>query len=68
MLDKIQETESAVPANAIGSSSSVVGTGGIDTFDPLLKNTMFKRQPKKLSDIIGPSARIKELKKEKQNG
>lgn len=34
------------PANAMGGSSSTAGTGGIDTFDPLLK----KR--KKLSAIV----------------
>ena len=37
---------SAVPANAMGGSSSTAGTGGIDTYDPLLK------KPKKLRDII----------------
>jgi len=30
-------TTSALPANRMGSSSSTTGTGGIDTFDPLMK-------------------------------
>lgn len=38
---------SAVPANAMGSSSSTAGTGGIDTFDPLLK-----KPKRKLRDIL----------------
>jgi len=52
-MEKIEETESAVPANAMGGSSSVAGTGGIDTIDPIL-TTMMKRkhQPKKLRDIL----------------
>lgn len=28
---------STTPANAMGSSSSTAGTGGIDTYDPFLK-------------------------------
>jgi hypothetical protein len=28
---------STTPENAMGSSSSTAGTGGIDTYDPLLK-------------------------------
>jgi hypothetical protein len=40
-------TVSAVPANAMGTSSSVAGTGGIDTYDPLLK-----KPKKKLRDIL----------------
>lgn len=32
-----EEGEGAVPANAMGTSSSTAGTGGIDTYDPLLK-------------------------------
>lgn len=47
---------SAVPVNAMGTSSSVAGSGGIDTFDPLMK--IIKRKSpvqtvkKKLRDII----------------
>jgi hypothetical protein len=37
---------SPVPANAMGNSSSKAGTGGIDTYDPLL------RSKKKLRDIV----------------
>lgn len=44
---KIKEDAYAsnVPANAIGTSSSTAGTGGIDTYDPLLKiRKMLKRK------------------------
>jgi hypothetical protein len=58
----IAETESLIPANAMGSSSSTQGTGGITTFDPLIRldvrnkkfnpmQSLYKR--KKLRDIIG---------------
>jgi hypothetical protein len=50
-MDKLKEDGSAasvVPANAMGSSSSTAGTGGIDTYDPLLK----MNKGKKLRDII----------------
>ena len=40
------EFVSNVPANAMGGSSSTAGTGGIDTFDPLLK------KGKKLRNMI----------------
>ena len=52
----IYETESAVPVNAMGGSSSTAGTGPIDTYDPLLKTgndnrkklrTILKRTPPK---------------------
>jgi hypothetical protein len=50
------EFVSNVPANAMGSSSSTSGTGGIDTYDPLLKlkkgkqlRSIIKRKP--LSDL-----------------
>ena len=35
----------AVPANSMGASSSTAGTGGIDTYDPLLMK-------KKLRNIV----------------
>jgi hypothetical protein len=43
-----EDTSGAGPvaANAMGNSSSKAGTGGIDTYDPLL------RSKKKLRDII----------------
>jgi hypothetical protein len=49
----MHETESGVPVNAMGASSSTPGTGNIDTYDPLLqvgkrklkKFSMFKRKP-----------------------
>ena len=43
----IQETESGVPVNAMGGSSSTHGTGNIDTYDPLLQ--VSKRKLKKFS-------------------
>ena len=50
MDNKLQEdatAASAVPANAMGTSSSTAGTGGIDTYDPLMQT-----KKKKLRDII----------------
>jgi hypothetical protein len=44
-MDKLKEDGEA--ANAMGNSSSTAGTGGIDTFDPLLK-----KPKKKLRDIL----------------
>lgn len=32
-----EEGEGSVPTNSMGTSSSTAGTGGIDTYDPLLK-------------------------------
>ena len=46
----IYETESAVPVNAMGGSSSTAGTGPIDTYDPLLGTGNGKR--KKLRTIL----------------
>lgn len=39
---------SSVPVNAMGSSSSTAGTGGVDTYDPLMKTP----KKKKLRDIV----------------
>jgi hypothetical protein len=56
-MDKLNETESGVPANAMGGSSSTAGTGGIDTYDPLLQKSKKKLRTivtrKTLSDIRG---------------
>lgn len=43
--------EDAVPANAMGSSSSVAGTGAIDTFDPVLAARRARKRP--LSRVWG---------------
>lgn len=59
----IQETESAIPANVMGASSSVPGTGAIDMFDPLMTKPI-KRQP--LRNIIGKTALLRDLKKDKK--
>jgi hypothetical protein len=48
----IAETESLVPANIIGNSSSTQGTGAIDKIDPLLATV----KKKKLRDIVGHKA------------
>lgn len=56
----ITETESLVAPNLMGASSSTHGTGGIDTFDPLLGTPVLKR--KKLKDIIGPTPLTKQKK------
>jgi len=57
-MDKLKEddgggggavgTAGGASTNVMGNSSSKSGTGGIDTFDPLIK---FKK-PKKLRDIM----------------
>ena len=50
---------SAVPANAMGGSSSTAGTGGIDTYDPLMSRMMQKRKPPKgLRQIIGHELKL----------
>lgn len=54
----IEEMESAIPANVMGASSSTHGTGGIDTFDPLMKIKKISR----LTDIIGKNKKLKEIK------
>lgn len=41
---------SNVPVNAMGASSSTAGSGGVDTYDPLLKLRDGKK--KKLRDIL----------------
>ena len=47
-MDKLKEDgAAAVATNNMGTSSSTAGTGGIDTFDPLLQ-----KPKKKLRDII----------------
>lgn len=38
---------STTPVNQMGSSSSTAGTGGVDTYDPLMQ-----KKKKKLRDII----------------
>lgn len=39
---------STTPVNAMGSSSSTAGTGGIDTYDPLMK----MKKKKSLRQIV----------------
>lgn len=46
---KIKEDEA--PTNAMGHSSSVSGTGSIDTFDPLL----FARMARRRQSVKGPT-------------
>ena len=49
----IKETESVVPAMAMGDASTV--NSRMATFDPLLRIKMMKRSPPKpLRDITGP--------------
>jgi hypothetical protein len=38
---------STTPVNSMGNSSSTAGTGGVDTYDPLMQ-----KKKKKLRDII----------------
>lgn len=58
----INETESAVPANQMGASSSTAGTGGIDTFDPKLGGILKRKQ---LKDIIGITLPLKKIRGKK---
>lgn len=47
---------SAIPANVMGTSSSTPGTGGIDTYDPLLK------KKKNLRSIVLTRKTLQDLK------
>lgn len=50
----LQETSSSVPVNSMGSSSSVAGSGGIDTFDPVLISLIRRAMPQLIAyDICG---------------
>ena len=50
----LTETSSTVPVNAMGSSSSTAGTGGIDTFDPVLISLVRRAMPNLIAyDICG---------------
>lgn len=73
-VGNITETESAVPANIMGSSSSTHGTGGIDTYDPLMTATNYlkKKKKKKLKENIDREKmladRVKNMQKESGKG
>ena len=46
--------EAAIPANFMGSSSSTAGTGGIDTFDPVLITLIRRAMPNLIAyDVCG---------------
>jgi hypothetical protein len=50
----LSETTSAIPANFMGSSSSTAGSGGIDTFDPVLISLVRRSMPNLIAyDICG---------------
>ena len=50
----LTETDSLVPANLMGASSSTQGTGGIDTFDPVLISLVRRAMPNLMAyDICG---------------
>jgi hypothetical protein len=50
----LQETSSVLPVNAMGSSSSTAGAGGIDTFDPVLISLVRRAMPNLIAyDICG---------------
>jgi hypothetical protein len=50
----LNETGGSLPINAIGGSSSVAGTGGIDTFDPVLISLVRRAMPNLIAyDICG---------------
>ena len=50
----LSETASVIPVNAMGASSSTAGTGGIDTFDPILISLVRRTMPNLISyDVCG---------------
>ena len=50
----LTETSSLVPSNLMGASSSTQGTGGIDTFDPVLISLVRRAMPNLMAyDICG---------------
>jgi hypothetical protein len=50
----LSETSSLIPANLMGASSSTTGTGGIDTFDPVLISLVRRAMPNLIAyDICG---------------
>jgi hypothetical protein len=50
----LSETSSVVPVNAMGTSSSTAGAGGIDTFDPVLISLVRRAMPNLIAyDICG---------------
>jgi hypothetical protein len=72
-IGNITETESAIPANVMGASSSTHGTGGIDTYDPLMPATKFlKKKKKKIKEEIDRERmladRVKTMQKESGKG
>lgn len=53
-FQSLTETSSAIPANLMGASSSTAGTGGIDTFDPVLISLVRRAMPNLIAyDICG---------------
>jgi hypothetical protein len=60
-MSTIQETESAVPTNSMGGSSSV--SGPIQTFDPLLKTRGKRRVVTRFTEW-----RKKQIQKEETGG
>lgn len=50
----LNETSSTIPANFMGASSSTAGSGGIDTFDPVLISLVRRAMPNLIAyDICG---------------
>ena len=50
----LTETVSALPANYMGASSSTAGSGGIDTYDPIMVSMIRRNVPNLISyDICG---------------
>lgn len=53
-FQSLTETSSSVPVNAMGGSSSTAGSGGIDTFDPVLISLVRRAMPNLIAyDICG---------------
>lgn len=59
----LRETDSLIPANSMGDSSPTNATSAIATFSPLM--AMVQKR-KKLTDLIGKTARLRDLKKDRK--
>lgn len=59
----LRETESAIPANSMGTSSPTNPSSAVAMFSPLM--TMVQKR-RKLTDLIGKTARLRDLKKDRK--
>lgn len=59
----LKETDSLIPANSMGTSSPTNPSSAVAMFSPLM--TMVQKR-KKLTDLIGKTARLRDLKKDRK--